>query len=59
MMSTLFVNPETARTLSLDWLKLWFSIGGVVWVQEMPPEYPAMYLEKPNSVPTIVRRRDG
>ena len=58
-MSTLFVSPEIARTLDWDWLRLWFSIGGVLWVQEMTPELPALYMEKPHSVPTIVRRRDA
>ena len=45
-MNVLFVNPERARLLDWEWVRLWSAIGGGVMVQEMPPEYPALFLEK-------------
>ena len=46
-MSTLYINTETARLLDWTWLRFWFSLGNVVWVQEMPSEHPALFLESP------------
>ncbi len=43
----LFVSPEYARLLSWAWVRLYLALGGVVTVQEMPPEYPALFLERP------------
>ncbi len=46
-MSTLFVTPWYARLLGWEWLRLWLALGGGVKVQEMPPQYPALFLESP------------
>ena len=53
-MSTLFVTPEVARSLGLDWITAWLSIGGSLQVQDMPAEQPAMMLDKQTVTPVRI-----
>lgn len=45
-MASLFIAPEEARLLDCMWVRLWLLFGGEIQVQPMPPEHPAMFVEK-------------
>ena len=48
MSARLFVTPEYARRLDWAWVRLMLAFGIGVTVQDMPPKYPALWLESPS-----------
>lgn len=49
-MTRLFIDPREIRALGCAWIRLWLLIGGSIQVQPMPPERPAMILERKESL---------